>query len=365
MIKIMHISDIHIGITFKTASFKKEFALRRKQEIKETFFDAVKHANDNNFNYLIIAGDLFDTEVLKISEVKSIFDVLSNSSFEVLIITGNHDPLQTKSIWNMVHYGENIHVFNETISYKEFEQDNLRVYGHSWDRHYYDDSVFNQIPELDKTKTNILIAHGDAYAKKTRYLPINKDRLTELGFDYVALGHIHKSDFITDRIAYSGCLEPFDFSEVGDHGYIEVILEGHQIKTKFEPFSKRKFLVHTINVSSDDTLDTILNRVRSLDSKASRKENLYRIIFKGRRRYDVHLDQNELKELLQDEFIYIEFKNNTKPDFDLASIKKENAENIIGKFIEKFENLDQNDEVNKEAFELGLEYLLSSKEGTL
>ena len=64
--------------------------------------------------------------------------------------------------------------------------------------------------------------------------------------------------------------------------------------------------------------------------------NLYRIILQGRYNYQINLDKNHLKELFNEEFAYVEFKNNAKFDIDIEQIKKENSDNIIGKFIDVF-----------------------------
>ena len=42
------------------------------------------------------------------------------------------------------------------------------------------------------------------------------------GFDYIALGHIHKPMILKeDQIIYSGALEPVDKNDTGPHGYVK------------------------------------------------------------------------------------------------------------------------------------------------
>ena len=73
----------------------------------------------------------------------------------------------------------------------------------------------------DKNKINIFLTHGDldgAENSDIRYNPISKTMLHSLGFDYVALGHIHKR--IQDReIVYPGSLVSLGFDELGSHRY--------------------------------------------------------------------------------------------------------------------------------------------------
>lgn len=62
----------------------------------------------------------------------------------------------------------------------------------------------------------ILMAHGG----DTAHLPINFNSLELSPFSYIALGHIHKPQVISeDKIAYCGSPEPLDLTETGVHGY--------------------------------------------------------------------------------------------------------------------------------------------------
>ena len=75
------------------------------------------------------------------------------------------------------------------------------------------------------------------------HIPINREMLKWSGFDYIALGHIHKPEIICeDLMAYAGSLEPIERTEIGIHGFIEgEITEEKQI-ISFVPFSKRKYM---------------------------------------------------------------------------------------------------------------------------
>ena len=61
-------------------------------------------------------------------------------------------------------------------------------------------------------------------------MPLDKNYLDQLGFDYIALGHIHKPIIISDNMAYCGSPEPLDFGEIGEHGIIQGIIEGRGLK---------------------------------------------------------------------------------------------------------------------------------------
>ena len=62
-----------------------------------------------------------------------------------------------------------------------------------------------------------LLVHGG----DENNLPIQKSLLEKSGFDYIAMGHIHKpQQVIPGLAAYAGALEPTDKNDTGKHGFI-------------------------------------------------------------------------------------------------------------------------------------------------
>ena len=78
---------------------------------------------------------------------------------------------------------------------------------------------------------NILVVHGtvDGSLENVEYNPMKKSMLKELGFDYIALGHIHKAQKVGGReeVRYSGSPLPMSFSETNyRHQVVLVTLDG-------------------------------------------------------------------------------------------------------------------------------------------
>ena len=95
-----------------------------------------------------------------------------------------------------------------------------------------------------------MLAHGG----DDSHIPIKKENLLGLGYDYIAMGHIHKPQIICpDKIAYAGALEPIDKNDTGAHGYIygEITTKGCRIR--FVPFAMRSYIHQTIEVNPSMT----------------------------------------------------------------------------------------------------------------
>ncbi len=77
------------------------------------------------------------------------------------------------------------------------------------------------------------MAHGG----DEKHIPIKKEILSNLGYSYIAMGHIHKPQtLVENQIAYAGALEPIDKNDTGKHGYIrgEVTEKGVQSRINSE-----------------------------------------------------------------------------------------------------------------------------------
>lgn len=359
-VKIIHTADIHIGMEFKRASFGSKLGNRRRNEIKETFYKILNRVEQENVDLLLISGDLFEDEFITIGELKEINGKFSKLNTKIFIIAGNHDPIiNNKSNYNLIQWSNNVYIFNTFVDKVSIEELNVDIYGLSWNRKHIEEKLFEQIEVQDKTRINILLAHGDIYGE-SKYLPIDKINLLKKGFDYVALGHIHKHDFIESNIAYPGSPEPLDFSETGKHGILEGAVGINHADIKFIPFSKREFKILELNVHEDMTLEDIIDLILNMLENEDHS-NLYRVIVKGCRDKDIKIDADYIKEKVESVIEYIEVKDETTLNYNLDSIKKENNTNIIGQFIDYMEQRGLEDEIVKDALYEGLETLLSEK----
>ncbi|GKX30554.1 serine/threonine phosphatase [Vallitalea longa] len=361
MISLIHTGDIHIGMEFKKASFGSEFARDRRNEIKETFYRIIDRAVDMNADFLLISGDLFEDEYATIGEIKEInkyFRKLNDT--RIVIIAGNHDPIiNNKSYYKIIDWAENVYILDTTLQKISFEDVNVDIYGLSWNKKLIKDNLFENIQIDDKNRINILLAHGDIY-QKSSYLPIDRESIANKGFDYIALGHIHKHEFICKNIAYPGSPEPLDFGETGTHGIIEGSISKDELDIKFLPFSKREFVSIDVSVDDNMTVENIIENIKEIVREYDFK-NLYRFNLNGIRDKDILFDTQYIKYRVEEYVIYAEILDNTTPDYDLDKLKQENENNVIGKYIEYMEEQNTEDEISKLALYEGIEALLSEK----
>jgi len=222
---------------------------------------------------------------------------------------------------------------------------------------FKENTLFNEPLNLDKAMNNILIIHGDIN-KESKYLPMTLEDLKALDMDYIALGHIHKPNLFTNKIAYCGCPEPLDFGEIGERGIIEGTIENGITKIEFIPFSNRSFYEIKLNIDENLSYLDIIDKIKTIGI-GNPSMDLYRIRLKGYIQNDIEL--TNLNKELEESFYYFEIINETTPDYDLVALEESNRDNIIGQYIKNIKQKNLEDQVATDALYYGLKALLKDR----
>lgn len=353
--KFIHSADLHLGSSFLSSSFGKNIAKERREDLFKAFNKLIAACKKREADLLLIAGDLFEDELVRASDINRVIDGFKSiPEVKVVIAAGNHDYIHEKSFYNLLSFPDNVTVFKEDrLEVVEFEDLNTRVYGLSFLKKHYDEDIL-QVPDLDESKNNILLLHCDILSKESEYLPVDKKKLENSGFDYCALGHIHKSVKINGNSVYPGSLEPLDFGETGYHGYIFGQIEEKKLGVKLIKSNIKQFEVFDVDVTGMDSLEKIVALIKEKSNKDFDK-GLFRVTLRGILSELVKTE--DIKTRLNDEFYYIEVIDNTSADYYLPKIYTENKDNIIGLYIDALKNRES--EADLEALYLGLDALLN------
>ncbi|QQY78885.1 DNA repair exonuclease SbcCD nuclease subunit [Keratinibaculum paraultunense] len=365
MIKFIHTGDIHLGLQFRDDSFPTDIASNRRVELWNTFERIVDKAIDDKVDFLFITGDLYEEKYFTLGDIKRVRDILSQAKdINIMIIAGNHDPINSISLYKKIEWSENVNIFNTTgIEKIEFPEKNTCIYGYSWDKTECKENILDSFEGVEEGNINILLLHGDIFDSESVYLPLDKNYLNNLGFDYIGLGHIHKPNIISSKMAYCGSPEPLHFGEQGEHGIIQGQIDGQGTNIEFIPFSNRVFLEKTLKIDPNYGYVDIINEIKNCDDEARLNKNLYRIKLEGILNSELEIDIKDMVSSLEEYFYYIEIIDNTVMDYDLDSLEKENEDNIIGYFIKAMKNKDLENKVVREALYIGLEALMKGKVG--
>ena len=163
----------------------------------EAYEEAIK---ENKIEYLFISGDLYEHNYIRkstIEYINNLFKEIENT--KIFISPGNHDPILKKSYYNNFEWNKNVYIFNSKI--QKIETEEADIYGYGFDDFYCTNSGIENLKIENPEKLNILIIHGTlngANLEEMQYNSMSSAMIESKGFDYIALGHIHKNNFISN-----------------------------------------------------------------------------------------------------------------------------------------------------------------------
>ena len=215
--KFAHLADVHLG------GWKQQ----PLQDLNfQSFQIAVRKCISEKVNFVLIAGDLFDSayppiEILK--ETFSEFRKLNDAKIPVFLIAGSHDySVSGKTFLDVLEkagFCKNVaksDVVKNRILLNPTVHEGFAIYG------YPGKKSGLEIPDLRKIKLNdapgmfkILMLHT-TIDKAKGSLPIDAietERLPQA--DYYALGHLH-IDMQYENFIYPGPIFPNNFQELED-----------------------------------------------------------------------------------------------------------------------------------------------------
>ena len=235
--RILHTSDWHIGKSDGEQSLLDD---------QRYFIDSIcSIAERENADAVIIAGDVYDRQIAS-SDAVNLYDyamtkLCKDLKKKVIIVAGNHDSAERLSTCSDLLSTAGLYVSGSLKRNPDvIAFDGVDVYLLPWFTTEKAKSVFPEKNDsiesyedaykvvldslknsFDNSKKHILVAHAFITDSETS----TSDRAAEIGsatqvsasifdgFDYVALGHIHKPQDVNSFIRYSGTPMPYSFGK--------------------------------------------------------------------------------------------------------------------------------------------------------
>lgn len=287
--KLIHIADVHWGAELER---DKPWGKERGKEIKETFRRVLQRAKEQETDLLLISGDFFERQPspADIREVDYLLKQLDHT--KTVWIAGNHDYLRKGTGLDAYEWeSDTVFLKGPELEKVNFPEFHTAVYGFSYWQDQIREPLYDTLHPEEGDEITILLAHGG----DEKHIPIHRETLKWSGFDYIALGHIHKPEIVfEDLMAYAGSLEPLDHTETGPHGFMEgEISEERQIIT-FVPFAKRAYVRTEVYVTEEMSGEEILDRIGTEISYRG-SENIHEIVLQGTMDTQIELDQERIR----------------------------------------------------------------------
>ncbi len=275
MVRFLHTSDWQLGMTrhYFSDGAQERFSQARFEALVRLGELATEHAAE----FVVVAGDVFESNQVDRKTVSNALNALAQIPVPVLLLPGNHDPLDAGSVFRQATFTRrrpsHVHVLetSEPLALKP----GVEIVGAPWtSKRPLADLVQHATRELAPAKgvVRIVVAHGEIDA-----LSPNKDNpalielaaaesaLREGRYHYLALGDRHSRTAVgaSGRIHYSGAPEPTDFDEVEPGFALLVELEEQRVTTQALRTGRWSFARRSVRLDGDADLDALARELAS------------------------------------------------------------------------------------------------------
>lgn len=311
--KFIHIADTHLDMRFDNVG---PYGDARRTEQLSALKEIVDYAKTMNVQYIFISGDFYEHEYIRESTVNTVIKYFEGiPKTKIYITPGNHDPYLKNSVYANFKFPENVHIFTD---FGVIENDDVNIYGYGFTDFTSEPFNISGIRLKNNSKKNILVMHGDIYGSKEdlKYNSMNLREIEQKRFDYVALGHIHLSNFNkTSKIIYPGPILSYKFGGNKQHGMVVGEFFGDVLSLEFIPLDKRMHEEIELDITKIMSQEELINYINKMDLNSN---NFIKITLKGEKNFEVNVIK--IKELIEkDNIIKIYDNSRIAEDLDLIS----------------------------------------------
>ncbi|MBQ7399479.1 MAG: DNA repair exonuclease [Clostridia bacterium] len=335
--KIIHTGDIHLDSPF--TSLNPIEAEKRRNALRSAFSSMILYAKTEKADLFLISGDLFDDEcVTKDTCLTLCKEMASVPECSFIITPGNHDPYRENSPYNLVTFPENVYIFTSPeITKVEIGDSGVCVYGSAYLSDTKEGYTLEKAPLIDKTKINILMHHGDVDAMSSPYSPISMRQIEDSGFDYIALGHVHKGTEIKKAgntyFAYCGCIEGRDFGECGFKGAIVGEIQKGNVNLHHVRFSSKRYEIVSHDVTGCSSFSDCIADIAAKCAEFG-EDTLLRVELTGVVSESFNPDTEALQSIVSKPS-YLEIKDRTLALLNMKNLKEDKT--LAGEFYRALE----------------------------
>ena len=270
MFKFIHTADIHLDSPLKGLEAHEDAPIEEiRGATRRAFDNLIEWALEEKVEFVLIAGDLYDGD-WKDYNTGLFFAArmgrLAKAGIRVFIVSGNHDA--ASQITKAMPLPDNVTLFSPKKP-QSVKLDDLGViiHGQSYSHRAVTKNLAVQYPQNDANYFNIGLLHTSltGRAGHEEYAPCTIDELTSKGYDYWALGHIHKREIVSKDpwIVFCGNIQGRHIKETGKKGATLVTVEdGHITELIEHELDVLRWAICRVDLSSCKTTDSVYNIVR-------------------------------------------------------------------------------------------------------
>ena len=355
--KLIHFADLHLGVETYGHLDSQTGLSSRFGDFLSVLDQVVNYAIENEIDLVLFCGDAYKSREPSQTQQREFakrISTLSRNDIPIFLLTGNHDlpnaidRATSIEIFNALEV-KNVYVSNRRpgIQVVPTKSGPVQIAYVPWPNRSVlaskDDAKNLSLQELNERMqerlTDIVAFHASKLDSKLPSVlaahvwvsgaKVGSEELETIGqepalllsnianpaFDYIALGHIHKSQVMSQSppVVYCGSLERLDFGEEkDDKGFYLVEIEGgketsdeREVSFEFREVSARRFLTIDVDIDSQDTTptETVLGALLREQDKI--KGAILRLNISLPSELEAQLADGDIKDALKEAYFFI------------------------------------------------------------
>lgn len=225
MIRFIHAADPHLDSPLHGLELHEGASVGvLRGATRRAFENLVNLAIEEDVDFLVIAGDLYDGDWKDYSTglfFRGQMVRLQAAGIPVYLIAGNHDAASVIS--RKLSLPENVHVFStRTTESMEVPGHPIVIHGRGFPNRAVAENLADEYPAARAGRFNLGLLHTSLNGRPGHdtYAPCSKQDLLNKGYGYWALGHIHQPEIISQDpwIVFAGNCQGRHARETGPRG---------------------------------------------------------------------------------------------------------------------------------------------------
>jgi DNA repair exonuclease SbcCD nuclease subunit len=355
--RFVHTADIHLDSPLRgLESYPGAPVERLRNATRHAFDRVVDLCLEELVDFLIVAGDLFDTAVKDFNAALAAVAQmrrLNEANIPVYLVYGNHDSREEMT--RHVPWPANVVSFDDkaphTVRHPRLP---VALHGMSYPKREVTENLVPRYPPPVAGCFNIGLLHTNVGGNSLHaaYAPCSVDELVAKNYGYWALGHVHDYALLHERphVVYSGNTQGRHAREIGPKGCVLVTVDertGAEVQeVEFRTTDLVRWFREAVPLQPDDDEDAMMDatrhHLREIVSTSDGRLAAVRLEFTGRCAIHAQLAKDAARQQLLanlrglasdfgDEVWIEKIKFQTQSPLDLGSLRV--RQDLIGQLL--------------------------------
>ncbi|HID97818.1 MAG TPA: DNA repair exonuclease [Thermodesulfobacteriaceae bacterium] len=270
MFRFVHAADIHLDSPLRGLS-RYESAPKDaiRSACRRAFEKLIDLAIEKEVAFVLLAGDLYDGDWKDYSTgifLARQMGRLQRHGIQVYAVAGNHDA--ASRVTRALDLPENMKIFSSRkVETVRPEGLNAAIHGRSFGTRHVDTNLSAGFRPADRGVFNIGMLHTSLDGREGHgvYAPCSLDDLRSRGYQYWALGHVHRQEIVSEDpwVVFPGCIQGRHIREAGPKGCVLVTVEnGRVADVEKISLDVLRWELCTVDLTGTDGMEGIIDCTR-------------------------------------------------------------------------------------------------------